>query len=103
DVSYYTTNCGWRPVYDFRVKDVNGPATIVAKAAVFQQTGQEWKNVELSLSTGNPSLGNTMPLLNPWYINLVDPTVVTLQTRGARAPMTKEAQYAPAPAMADDA
>lgn len=90
EVSYYTSNCGWQPVYDFRVKEVGSPATLVAKAAVYQQTGQDWKNVNLSLSTGNPSLGNTMPYLNPWYINLVDPLLI--QARGARvasAPLAK--------------
>jgi uncharacterized protein (TIGR02231 family) len=72
DLTYYVTNCGWIPMYDIRVKDTNTPANITAKANVFQNTGQEWKNVKLALSTGNPSQGNTKPLLNPWTLYLTD-------------------------------
>ncbi len=72
DLVYYVTNCGWIPMYDVRVKDTNSPANITAKANVFQNTGQEWKNVKLALSTGNPSQGNIKPLLNPWTLYLTD-------------------------------
>jgi len=72
ELTYYVTNCGWVPMYDVRVKDTNTPASITAKANVYQNTGQEWKNVKLALGTGNPSRGNTKPLLNPWTLYLAD-------------------------------
>ena len=75
ELGYFVNNCGWSPLYDIRVKDVNSPTTVVAKANVIQNTGQDWKNVKLSLSTGNPTLGNTKPNLNPWTLSLSDPIV----------------------------
>jgi uncharacterized protein (TIGR02231 family) len=70
ELSYYVTNCGWVPMYDIRIKDVNTPADITAKANVYQNTGQDWQNIDISLSTGNPAKGNTKPVLNPWQLFL---------------------------------
>lgn len=72
ELGYYVGNCGWVPSYDIRVKDVNSPSVIAAKANVYQNSGQDWKNVKLSLSTGNPSRGNTKPNLNPWWLSLTE-------------------------------
>ena len=72
ELAYYVTNCGWVPSYDIRVKDVNSPSVIAAKANVYQNSGQDWKNVKLSLSTGNPSRGNTKPQINPWWLSLTE-------------------------------
>ena len=72
ELSYYVSNCGWTPSYDIRVKDINSKAIIAAKANVVQNTGQDWKNVKLSLSTGNPAQGNTQPILSPWWLSLTE-------------------------------
>jgi uncharacterized protein (TIGR02231 family) len=85
ELTYYLTNCGWVPMYDIRVKDTNTPASITAKANVYQNTGQEWKNVKLSLSTGNPSRSNTKPAINPWSLYLYDRS-----TTKARYKMTQK-------------
>lgn len=74
ELGYYVTNCGWTPSYDIRVKDVNSKAIIAAKANIIQNTGQDWRNIKLSLSTGNPAMGNTRPNLDPWWLSLSDPS-----------------------------
>ncbi len=93
ELAYYTNNCGWTPSYDIRVKDVNSKAIVAAKANVYQNTGQSWKNVKLLLSTGNPSRGNTKPELNPWWLSLTENPPVrtyykkTEEYRTSRAPV----------------
>jgi uncharacterized protein (TIGR02231 family) len=82
ELSYYVTNCGWAPSYDIRVKDVNSKAVIAAKANIVQNTGQDWKNIKLALSTGNPAMGNSQPMLNPWWLTLSDPSQPKYKTRG---------------------
>jgi uncharacterized protein (TIGR02231 family) len=72
DLSYFVSNCGWSPLYDIRVNDINSKAKITAKASVFQNTGSDWKNVKLALSTGNPSLPGSKPELNPWMLYLTN-------------------------------
>lgn len=103
ELSYYTNNCGWTPSYDIRVKDVNSKAIVAAKANVYQNTGQAWKNVKLSLSTGNPSRGNTKPALNPWWLSLTENPPVrtyykkTEEYRTSRAPVAAGAVQEDAP------
>ncbi|MEI8201538.1 MAG: DUF4139 domain-containing protein [Bacteroidota bacterium] len=70
-LSYYVSNSGWVPIYDIRAKDVNSPISLVYKANVAQNSGEDWKNVKLTLSTGNPTLAGTKPQLNPWYLNFI--------------------------------
>lgn len=75
DVNYVVNNAGWNPVYDLRVINTKSPVQLNYKANVYQNTGEEWKNVKLKLSTANPSLGGLKPELYAWYLNFYQPTV----------------------------
>ena len=67
-VSYFVQNAGWYPVYDLRAEDVNSPIAFAYRAKVYQSTGIDWKNVNLTISTGNPTVGGQIPNLMPWYL-----------------------------------
>ncbi|RYY58139.1 MAG: mucoidy inhibitor MuiA family protein, partial [Chitinophagaceae bacterium] len=67
-ISYLVRKAGWYPTYDIRVKDIVSPVNLQFKANVFQTSGEDWKEVRLSLSTGNPSVNNNVPTVNPWYL-----------------------------------
>jgi uncharacterized protein (TIGR02231 family) len=73
DVNYLVANAGWIPVYDLRAKDTKSPVQLNYKANVFQNSGEEWKNVILTLSTANPSLGGLKPELYSWLLNFEYP------------------------------
>lgn len=75
EVSYIVSNAGWTPLYDVRAMDTKSNVQLVYKANVFQSTGEEWKNVKLMLSTGNPAQNGVEPTLNPWYLNFYQPVV----------------------------
>lgn len=68
---YYTNNAGWTPIYDIRVDDISKPVTLVYKAEVFQNTSNDWKNIDVKLSTSNPSQTNTKPVILPWTLHFV--------------------------------
>jgi uncharacterized protein (TIGR02231 family) len=74
-VSYFVSNAGWTPCYDIRAKDAESPLSLAQKATVYQNTGEDWNNVSVILSTGNPSLGGDIPDLEPWYIDTYEPYV----------------------------
>src|SRR5690606_39112845 len=38
-----------------------------------QNTGEDWNNVKLTLSTARPALGGGAPKLNPWIIDVAAP------------------------------
>jgi hypothetical protein len=69
-LSYVVHNASWFPTYDIRAKNVNSPVTITYKANVSQQSGEDWKNVKLTLSTGNPTVSGNKPELSPYYLSL---------------------------------
>lgn len=69
ELTYYVPNAGWQPKYDLRAKDSSSPLAVNFKADIFQSTGEDWDNVRLTLSTGNPTMGGTKPELQPWYID----------------------------------
>lgn len=66
-------NVSWYPFYDIKVKDVNSPAELVYKAKVSQSTGEDWNQVKIGLSTGNPSIGSERPQMSPWFLNFYAP------------------------------
>jgi uncharacterized protein (TIGR02231 family) len=72
-LSYMVSNAGWAPFYDIKSESLTEPITILSKANVYQNTGEDWKNVKLSLSTGNPNNNNTKPVLNPYTLVLNNP------------------------------
>ena len=70
DFSYaISSGVTWYAFYDIRAKDVNSPVELIYKAKVNQSCGEDWNQVHLILSTGNPAIGSERPFLNPWYLN----------------------------------
>jgi len=68
-LSYVVHNASWFPTYDVRAKNVNSPISVSYKANVSQQSGEDWKNIKLTLSTGNPTVAGNKPELNPYFLN----------------------------------
>lgn len=69
NINYYVSNAGWTPMYDLRTEGVESPVKLTYKALVHQFSGADWKDVKLTLSTGNPNQNFTLPELNTWYLN----------------------------------
>ncbi len=69
-VSYYTGDAGWWPIYDLRAEDVSSKVELTYKGNVYQRTGTDWSNINLTLSTGNPGIGGNPPELYPWQLYL---------------------------------
>jgi uncharacterized protein (TIGR02231 family) len=83
EVSYVIANAGWYPLYDLRAAGTKSPVQLSYKANVYQNTGEEWHNVRLKLSTANPSLGGMKPELSSWYLNFYQPMERQLRGRVA--------------------
>jgi uncharacterized protein (TIGR02231 family) len=69
EITYVVAGAGWSPVYDVRVKDTKSPIKLGYKANVWQQTGLDWNEVKLSLSSANPSQGGNKPELYPQMVD----------------------------------
>ena len=71
ELNYIVMNAGWIPIYDLRAKNSKSPIQLSYKAEIFQNTGIDWNNVDITLSTGNPSQSGYKPTLNPWYVGFM--------------------------------
>ncbi|MEM0998893.1 MAG: DUF4139 domain-containing protein [Bacteroidota bacterium] len=72
-LKYYVTGATWTPKYDLRATNTQAPIQLDYRADVAQQTGIDWSDVQLTLSTGNPSRGGTFPGLSPWQLSIYQP------------------------------
>jgi uncharacterized protein (TIGR02231 family) len=69
NLSYFVSNAGWTPFYDLRSEALTGKINLTYKAQVYQNTGLDWNDVKLNISTNNPYANKTKPELQPWYID----------------------------------
>jgi hypothetical protein len=67
--NYITPNASWKPYYDMRSNGIGAPVLLEAKGLVSQNTGIEWKNVQLVLSTNDPYDNTQEPTIDPWYLD----------------------------------
>ncbi len=98
NLTYIANAAGWSPIYDIRAKDVKSNIELAYRANVFQNTGIDWKNIKLTLSTANPAEGGTKPELSAQFVSVYEPIVV--QTKNARtmkyeAPVVMAMEAAP--------
>ncbi|MEP5428633.1 MAG: mucoidy inhibitor MuiA family protein, partial [Flavobacteriaceae bacterium] len=70
-ISYLVPDAGWIPNYDIKSKKLNAPIDLAYKAHVYQKTGKNWDNVQVTLSTGNPNVNVSKPNLGTKYLNFV--------------------------------
>lgn len=68
ELKYIVTNCGWSPSYDIKAIDTDKPVKLEYRAKVYNNTDIDWKNLKIKLSTADPNLSVTKPVLNPWYL-----------------------------------
>ena len=63
---YQVWGASWTPSYNARLADDR--MEFEYQGVVTQHTGEDWDDVELLLSTANPSVSGSMPDLSPWYL-----------------------------------
>jgi uncharacterized protein (TIGR02231 family) len=74
DVSYHVSSASWRPLYDLTL---NGEKlTVGYLAEVTQQSGEDWPETRLVLSTARQGQQQGLPELSPWYIGRPAPPPV---------------------------
>jgi uncharacterized protein (TIGR02231 family) len=67
-ISYIVPNSRWTPTYDLRVRNLTDPLSLQMKANVTQASGEDWNDVKLTLSTGNPTENGSKPTLKTWFL-----------------------------------
>ncbi len=92
-LSYTVPGASWSPSYDARVLSSERAVALGYFGIVRQNTGEEWKDVALTLSTARPGLGGAAPVLNAWNLDVFVPRLSMPRDYETRK---KEAANAPA-------
>ncbi|MGE8641598.1 MAG: mucoidy inhibitor MuiA family protein, partial [Achromobacter sp.] len=85
-VSYAVGGARWTPAYDARLRPADRTVDLGYFGVISQNTGEDWKNVKLTLSTARPALGGGAPPLQPWIIDVAPPPPPPRPPRPAAAP-----------------
>src|SRR5256885_10421211 len=59
----------WQPTYRAQLDPAKGTVAIERLALVAQNSGEDWSQVQLLLSTGQPSRSTQARLPNPWTLD----------------------------------
>lgn len=98
--SYLISGASWKPSYQLQVSDTANQTrvTLDTLGIISQSTGEDWNDVELSLSTARPLVGLNRPEIPPIRLSLWNPSPrrpdVAMKMRGgsidAAAPRSLE-------------
>lgn len=75
EISYQLGGASWRPLYDARLETESGALELVQIGEVRQNTGEDWTDIELTLSTARPGQGAQPPRIDTWFVNFLQPRV----------------------------
>jgi uncharacterized protein (TIGR02231 family) len=92
-LSYQVDRAGWKPAYRAALDSNASTIDLERLATISQKTGEDWSNVRLRLSTGQPGLVAHAPDPAPWLLDYRPPVD---QRSPLREPMPVAAP-APAP------
>jgi len=69
ELSYVIFGASWLASYDVRVASDDGKCQITYYGIIKNNSGENWTDTQLALSTATPSLGGAPPVLNTLYVN----------------------------------
>lgn len=83
DLVYLVHQANWQPQYNVRASADDSSVTVEYDAMISQRTGEDWNDVELTLSTAQPTIAANPPALNPWYVDVQQPPAPISMARKA--------------------
>jgi len=69
-LSYLIPDTFWKMKYDFRASRNKNEVEVIVYSDIYQKTGEDWNNVNLSLSTWSPLSNINLPDIPPWYLDI---------------------------------
>jgi uncharacterized protein (TIGR02231 family) len=99
-VSYAVPGASWRPSYDARVNSGDRAVALSYFGVIRQNTGEDWKNVTVTLSTARPNLGGAAPEITPWGLDVVMPVPMRRMAKAANEEDEKHSDRLNQPAQA---
>jgi len=73
ELSYAVRNASWYAEYDVRATSGTASADIEYYGVIRQQSGEDWKDAQIMLTTAQPALVGRLPELYPRYLRIYRP------------------------------
>jgi len=73
EISYRVNGAYWYPIYDARVNFAKQETELVSFASIKQNTGEDWQDVEVTLSTAKINVSGALPDIDPWFLKPYQP------------------------------
>ncbi|MGW8422662.1 mucoidy inhibitor MuiA family protein [Comamonas sp. HJ-2] len=98
-LSYQVRGPSWQPSYRAQLNTTKQQVQLERQALVVQASGEDWSNVRLRLSTGQPSRSTQGVMPRPWTVDIAQPlppaapapAPVAMMARGGARAMREEA------------
>jgi len=74
--NYLVEFAAWYPSYDIRFQGISKPLSITYKANIRQNTGTDWKDVDITLSTAKTNISAQIPELTASYLQFYFPEIM---------------------------
>ena len=105
-VSYTVRGARWAPLYDARLdtgtRERKPALELIRRAEIVQQTGEDWTDVALSVSTVRTAKGGSAPELRPLIVRYPEPAASSPRRARAAIQRARRADAAAAPASLAD-
>ncbi|MDO5289075.1 MAG: DUF4139 domain-containing protein [Pseudomonadota bacterium] len=85
-LSYQVRGPSWQPSYRATLHAASGQVRLERMALVAQNTGEDWGDVQLTLSTGQPGAATQGPQPRPWRVGIAPPVAAERAVAAAAAP-----------------
>ncbi len=99
-LTYAVRQARWTPVYDARLVTTSArpQLELVRRAEIRQQSGEDWSDVALTVSTARVARGGAAPVLQPLVLRFHDPEAMRDRSAmsGAPRPLAMPAPASPA-------
>jgi uncharacterized protein (TIGR02231 family) len=89
ELAYLIDEARWEPLYDARVDSKAKKVGIRYQGLVQQRTGEDWRGVEVLLSTARPQIDGNAPALGAWYVSPYVPVTLYASSAAPRGAMKK--------------
>lgn len=88
ELDYHVPSAGWAPQYDLRADAKLSTVDLTYRARIWQQTGEDWRDCEIELSTAQPQRGAQGPEPSPSWLRIREPQLDKNERSAARGLQT---------------
>jgi len=69
EISYTVPKVKWNPSYDIYVSEDEEQVALKFTASVYQNSGEDWDDVNLIISTNDPTVDMNIPVFSSWVVD----------------------------------